>query len=186
MELNEKDLELIAKIDERLKHYNLITDNEQADYNWQKQIELNKKPKPLTIAPAEWKVGHCGENSSIHKDNIPNVSEEMVDHYSVTKDNGEVGLVHKNHFLTIPKEVAPKTFIERLKEVLPKETEQKERWKPQLGQLYWFLESDLSTCDSQYSDKRYHQNRLECGNCFKTQEEAERAAQAIRETLKNL
>lgn len=29
MELNEKDLELIAKIDERLKHYKLITDNKQ-------------------------------------------------------------------------------------------------------------------------------------------------------------
>lgn len=29
MELNEKDKELIAKIDERLKHYKLITDNEQ-------------------------------------------------------------------------------------------------------------------------------------------------------------
>lgn len=29
MELNEKDKELIAKIDERLKHYKLITDNKQ-------------------------------------------------------------------------------------------------------------------------------------------------------------
>lgn len=46
MELNEKDLELIAKIDERLKHYNLITDNEQP-------ITMQNEPMKTVISPVQ-------------------------------------------------------------------------------------------------------------------------------------
>lgn len=171
MELNEKDLELIAKIDERLKHYKLITDNEQADKEVYIECLLEFKDvengkiykatetrkgynvytekgiiyncsfgvfKPSTKeaylkqflpdneqqAPVEWKDGHCGENSSIHKDNIP----ELI-------------------------------------------TEQKERWKIDVVNFrdvpYFYIQIDNIDGDL-------------------SKEEAERAAQAIRETLKNL
>ena len=99
MELNEKDKELIAKIDERLKHYKLITDNEQ----------------PIT--------------------------------------------------------------------------EQKQRWQPAYGCKYWYIgidDGNIFISDFHWGnddvDFIYH----DTANCFKTQEEAERAAQAIRETLKNI
>ena len=97
MKLNEKDLELIAKIDERLKHYKLITDNEQ----------------PIT--------------------------------------------------------------------------EQKQRWKPIcIEEVYWFIAPDLTVLWFEYLGNEMDKSLILVGNCFKTQEEAEQAAQEIRKTLENL
>lgn len=96
MELNEKDKELIAKIDERLKHYNLITDNKQ----------------PIT--------------------------------------------------------------------------EQKERWKPAPLEIYYYINDRIKIAASTDDNHPFDNKRIEAGNCFPTEEAATKAAQAIRETLKNL
>lgn len=97
MELNEKDKELIAKIDERLKHYKLITDNEQ----------------PIT--------------------------------------------------------------------------EQKERWHPVMGEQYYYI-TELFTVKSAIRENCMEDELriVTAMNYFKTLQAATKAAQAIRETLKNL
>ena len=65
MKLNEKDLELIAKIDERLKHYTLLNDNEQ----------------PITEQKERWKPAYNEKywyvDSSIKVWAITNVNDSI-------------------------------------------------------------------------------------------------------------
>ena len=54
MELNEKDKELIAKIDERLKHYKLITDNEQPITEQKERWKITIEP--FNYSPNDYRI----------------------------------------------------------------------------------------------------------------------------------
>lgn len=59
------------------------------------------------------------------------------------------------------------------------------RWKPQVGEIYWIIELypiqavNLTTNDGFDKDEDLYKS----GNCFKTEEEAERALEMVKETL---
>ena len=62
------------------------------------------------------------------------------------------------------------------------------RWKPRVGESYWIIELypinavNLTINDGFNKDE----NLYNCGNCFKTREEAERALEKVKELLVSL
>lgn len=57
-------------------------------------------------------------------------------------------------------------------------------WRAKKGDRYWKLSSDLHMLGMQEDNDAFDQDSWECGNYFKTQEQAERAVEAIKETLR--
>lgn len=56
------------------------------------------------------------------------------------------------------------------------------RWKPLVGEKYYFV--DIFYISFFYwEDDKYDNEYYNCGNCFQTQEDAERALEKLRETL---
>lgn len=62
------------------------------------------------------------------------------------------------------------------------EIDESTRWKPEMNQNYYCVVSDGSVVDDDWSDWRLDDGRFEIGNCFQTEEEAER----VKEYLKAL
>lgn len=62
------------------------------------------------------------------------------------------------------------------------EIEEQTRWKPEMDQKYYLLDSNGYAHDSVWSNDYIDRNRSEIGNCFESREEAER----VREYLKAL
>ena len=54
------------------------------------------------------------------------------------------------------------------------------RWKPEIDQEYYLLGSDSSVKVDEWCDLSTDRNRFEIGNCFKTEEEAERAVEYLK------
>lgn len=54
------------------------------------------------------------------------------------------------------------------------------RWKPELGQKYYFLDSDGFVYNNIWADDSVDHGRLKIGNCFQTKEEAERAVEYLK------
>jgi hypothetical protein len=61
------------------------------------------------------------------------------------------------------------------------------RWKPQVGEIYWIIELYPIKAVNQITSDGFDKddNLYNCGNCFKTEEEAERALEMVKETLIN-
>ena len=62
------------------------------------------------------------------------------------------------------------------------EIEEPTRWEPEMDQKYYCFGSDGSVVDDDWCDLIIDHNRFKIGNCFQTEEEAER----VREYLKAL
>jgi hypothetical protein len=60
------------------------------------------------------------------------------------------------------------------------EIEESTRWKPELGQKYYFLDSNGFVYNSIWSDDSIDSNRSGISNCFQTKEEAERAVEYLK------
>ena len=60
------------------------------------------------------------------------------------------------------------------------EIEEQTRWKPELGQRYYSLDSKGSPYDDIWSNDYIDRNRSEIGNCFQTKEEAERVVEYLK------
>ena len=62
---------------------------------------------------------------------------------------------------------------------------EKIRWKPKHRDKYWYLwsaiEVNMSIFDSSIDA---HQLRVKAGNCFRTEEQAEKAAEVVKEALR--
>ena len=54
------------------------------------------------------------------------------------------------------------------------------RWKPEMDQEYYLLGSDSSVNVDEWCDLSIDRNRFEIGNCFQTEEEAERAVEYLK------
>lgn len=61
-----------------------------------------------------------------------------------------------------------------------------ERWKPKRGEWYWYVESDIKPCEDSWGDFDLDVLRYEAGNCFRTEEEAEAAAEKVKDLLLDL
>ena len=60
------------------------------------------------------------------------------------------------------------------------EIEEQTRWKPELGQRYYFLDSKGSPYGNIWADDSIDSNRSEISNCFQTKEEAEQAVEYLK------
>ena len=60
------------------------------------------------------------------------------------------------------------------------EIKESTRWKPRIGQKYYLLDSNGSVYDSVWSNDYIDRNRSEIGNCFQTEEEAERVVEYLK------
>jgi hypothetical protein len=65
--------------------------------------------------------------------------------------------------------------------VAPIETEQ--RCQPKHGEVYWYLTEFLTPAKEEYWILTYDTARYNAGNCFKTEQEAQKAAEAIKQYL---
>lgn len=63
-----------------------------------------------------------------------------------------------------------------------------ERWKPEAGKIYWAVDFCYiqNTRPLQWADDRIDLCNCLCGNCFKTQKEAEAAAEKVKALLLSL
>lgn len=60
------------------------------------------------------------------------------------------------------------------------EIEEQTRWKPEMDQKYYCFGSDGSVVDDDWCGLSIDHNRFDIGNCFQTEEEAERAAEYLK------
>ena len=67
-----------------------------------------------------------------------------------------------------------------------KETRKPKRWRAKLGEKYWVVDIELSHTWSEEKNDGYDKVRYNNGNYFRTEEEAQQAAEAVRETLAKL
>lgn len=61
-----------------------------------------------------------------------------------------------------------------------------ERWKPEKGEWYWFVGSDMVPREDQWENFYLDGDYYESGNCFRTEEEAEAAAEKVKDLLLDL
>lgn len=60
------------------------------------------------------------------------------------------------------------------------EIEEQTRWKPEIDQEYYCLGSDGSVMGDEWVDLSIDRNRLKIGNCFQTEEEAEKVIEYLK------
>ena len=60
------------------------------------------------------------------------------------------------------------------------EKEKSGRWKPQKGDIYWFISNIGCISKGQWDNHSVDRERYLVGNCFKTKEEAEFAAEKLK------
>lgn len=70
--------------------------------------------------------------------------------------------------------------IKNLKEKLNKQEEPKRRWKPNLGDIYYFISNAGSIICTHWDDCASDRGRYAIGNVFKTEEEAEFGREQLR------
>lgn len=64
-----------------------------------------------------------------------------------------------------------------------------ERWKPEVGERYWVIWINDTECPVTFYDctgELFMRGFWEVGNCFRTEEEAEYAAEKVKELLLSL
>lgn len=60
------------------------------------------------------------------------------------------------------------------------EIDESNRWRPKMGQKYYFLDGGGFVYDDRWDDDSVDRGRFEIGNCFKTEEEAERVVEYLK------
>ena len=60
------------------------------------------------------------------------------------------------------------------------EIKESTRWKPEMGCKYYFLDSNGFVYNNIWADDSVDHDRFEIGNCFQTEEEAERAVEYLK------
>ena len=61
-----------------------------------------------------------------------------------------------------------------------------ERWKPMKGETYWVVGRDATVHKFKWSSDGYDSDNYDIGNCFKTKEEAQAAAEKVKTLLLSL
>ena len=60
------------------------------------------------------------------------------------------------------------------------EIKESTRWKPEMHQVYRYINTDSSVSGSTWTDDYFDDGRFEIGNCFQTEEEAERVVEYLK------
>ena len=60
------------------------------------------------------------------------------------------------------------------------EIEESKAWKPKQGEIYYFAYSNGEVASEEYADIPIDRVRVEIGNCFKTEEEAEKTIEKLK------
>lgn len=60
------------------------------------------------------------------------------------------------------------------------EIKESTRWKPEMGQKYYFLDGGGFAYDNRWDDDSVDNGRFEIDNCFKTEEEAEQVVEYLK------
>ena len=60
------------------------------------------------------------------------------------------------------------------------EIKESTRWKPEIHQVYRYINTDSSVSGSTWTDDYFDDGRFEIGNCFKTEEEAKKAVEYLK------
>lgn len=60
------------------------------------------------------------------------------------------------------------------------EIEESRVWKPKKGEIYYFAYSNGEVANEEYADIPLDRLRVELGNCFKTEEDAEKAVERLK------
>jgi hypothetical protein len=162
MTLPKEDLNLIAQIDARLKHYNLIQPIDTTEGEYVRCVK----------SVLMFEEGHIYKLSHISKNNI--------EHFVMCR-NGIQQCSYEQYRMFF----YPATHAEFLaQEQAPIETEQ--RWQPSYGVKYWYIGSN----DGQFFVADFHWGNddvdfvnHDTGNCFKSREAAQKAAEAIKQYL---
>lgn len=61
-----------------------------------------------------------------------------------------------------------------------------ERWKPETNEMYWFIPKDGEVIPFCWCDDEIDRTCFNFGNCFRTEEEAEAAAEKVKALLLSL
>lgn len=61
-----------------------------------------------------------------------------------------------------------------------------ERWKPETNEMYWFIPKDGEVIPFCWCDDEIDRTCFNFGNCFRTEEEAEAAAEKVKDLLLDL
>ena len=61
-----------------------------------------------------------------------------------------------------------------------------ERWKPESGEWYWYVGSDIVPYEDQWENFYLDGDYYESGNCFRTEEETKAAAEKVKALLLSL
>lgn len=59
----------------------------------------------------------------------------------------------------------------------------KEKWKPELGQGYYYMDEDLGVNKDFWEDDNIDLARYKIGNCYQTEEECEAAIERVKKVL---
>lgn len=60
------------------------------------------------------------------------------------------------------------------------EIKESTRWKPEMNQVYRYINTDSSVSGSTWTDDYFDNGRFEIGNCFETKEEAEKVVEYLK------
>ena len=76
------------------------------------------------------------------------------------------------------------TIIEKNPNILTdwfEEIKEPTRWKPELGHDYYYISGDGHVYDNSWDDSQFvDRGRFEIGNCFRTEEEAEKVVEKLK------
>jgi hypothetical protein len=73
-----------------------------------------------------------------------------------------------------------------LRTVMAEEEKLKERWKPKVGEKYYWIDPDGDRHYSTWNDDKFDKKRHAFGNCFRTESEAQSAAEKVKALLLSL
>lgn len=147
--------------------------------------------------PEKWKDGDLivchmlsGNKYAVYSDDSELMTFNNIITYADVDNHtyGVNGLFDKEDF-TLASDKEHKEFHELLfKHGVDWDAEKKQlvdwRWKPKEGELYFFISSSLYVDSTSNDGLKLDVNRIRCGNCFHTREEAEAMAERIKKLLK--
>ncbi len=103
----------------------------------------------------------------------------------VLEELGELRFVSFAHLHTDwGTRVSDEYHIQELERDGWKVEEVKEEWRPKMGTAYYCVNIDGGILEQCWDDYHADENRLKVGNCYRTEEEAQAAAQRVKKAYR--
>lgn len=135
------------------------------------------------------------EDSNVFICSSESISKDTFGCYCGTYDDGVAICLSKSLNWTFKEgcryatESEKQEFLEKLKEAgytwnAEKKCLEKYIWKPKVDEVYFFIGINLKIYNSTYTNSYVDNSLISVGNCFQTEEQAEKKAKEFREVLK--